>query len=219
MELQRFQSGDLTARIAQIEQSLRTADDDGVRAQLQAIGAGESTLAAAVQLKRTAGQVNVLVHALGILLVLPDLLEPGEAIEYVSLGAGNTGRQFDLETDRRVGEFKFIDWKGGPEAIRQNSLFKDLYLLEVANTPKRKQLFVLGDTYPLRFLRSQRSLASVMSRNRKLWNAFEVRFGSRFRTVGEYYEALGHQVEIVDLRQRFPGRFAGFEPTLDNVIG
>lgn len=208
MELQRFQSGDLTARIAQIEQSLRTADDDGVRAQLQAIGAGESTLAAAVQLKRTAGQVNVLVHALGILLVLPDLLEPGEAIEYVSLGAGNTGRQFDLETDRRVGEFKFIDWKGGPEAIRQNSLFKDLYLLEVADTRKRKQLFVLGDTYPLRFLRSQRSLASVMSRNRKLWNAFEARFGTRFRTVGEYYEAFGQQVEIVNLAQRFPGRFA-----------
>lgn len=69
-------------------------------------------------------KVNVVIHALGILLCLPHILEADGTVQYVSLGAGNTGRQFDLETDRRVAEFKFIQWQGGPESIRQNSLFK-----------------------------------------------------------------------------------------------
>jgi hypothetical protein len=65
-------------------------------------------------------------------------LEPAERVEYLSLGAGNTGKAFDLETDLRVCEFKFINWQGGAEAIRQNALFKDLYLLAEASTAKRK---------------------------------------------------------------------------------
>jgi hypothetical protein len=62
------------------------------------------------------------IHALGILLCLPHILRPGEVIDYVSLGAGNTGRAFDLETSLRVAEFKFIHGQGGPGSIRQNSL-------------------------------------------------------------------------------------------------
>ena len=52
-----------------------------------------------------AGQVNVVIHALGILISLPYLLEDDEEIQSLSLGAGNTGRRYDLETDRRVAEF------------------------------------------------------------------------------------------------------------------
>jgi len=59
-------------------------------------------LGAAGLIKQLAGQINVVIHALGILLCLPHILRPGEVIEYVSLGAGNTGRAFDLETNLRV---------------------------------------------------------------------------------------------------------------------
>ena len=65
-------------------------------------------------------------------------------IEYVSLGAGNTGRAFDLETNQRIAEFKFIHWQGGPESIRQNSLFKDFYEMAEYDTRKQKFLYVLG---------------------------------------------------------------------------
>ncbi|WP_283814259.1 hypothetical protein [Bradyrhizobium aeschynomenes] len=44
------------------------------------------------------------------MLCLPHILEEGEIVDYVSLGAGNTGRPFDLETNRRIAEFKFIHW-------------------------------------------------------------------------------------------------------------
>lgn len=45
-------------------------------------------------------------------MCLPHILEPDERVESVSLGAGNTGRDFDLETNVRVAEFKFIHWRG-----------------------------------------------------------------------------------------------------------
>ena len=56
--------------------------------------------------KRSAGQINVIVHAVGILVALPKILEPGELVQSLSLGAGNTGRAHDLETDRRIDEFR-----------------------------------------------------------------------------------------------------------------
>jgi hypothetical protein len=98
----------------------------------------------AALLKRVAGQINVVIHALGILLCLPYILELGEEIHYVSLGAGNTGRDFDLETNRRIAEFKFIHWQGGPETIRQNALFKDFYQMAEHATDKQRFLYVLG---------------------------------------------------------------------------
>jgi hypothetical protein len=42
------------------------------------------------KLKRLDGQVNFTIHALEIMLCLSHILEPGERVEYVSLGAVNT---------------------------------------------------------------------------------------------------------------------------------
>ena len=61
---------------------------------------------AALLVKRSAGQINLIVHAVGILVALPKILEPGELVQSLSLGAGNTGRAHDLETDRRIDEFR-----------------------------------------------------------------------------------------------------------------
>ena len=88
---------------------------------MTACGTKAEVLGAAGLIKRLAGQIHVVIHALGILLCLPRILQPGEVVEYVSLGAGNTGRAFDLETNQRIAEFKFIRWQGGAEVIRQGS--------------------------------------------------------------------------------------------------
>ena len=77
----------------------------------QALGLDIDLLTASYLVKSLAGQINVIIHAVGILTALPEILEENERVEYLSLGAGNTGRQFDLETDRRIAEFKFINWK------------------------------------------------------------------------------------------------------------
>jgi len=50
-----------------------------------------NTLAAARTVKAIAGQVNVVMHAAGIMLALPWILDPGETVQSLSLGAGTVG--------------------------------------------------------------------------------------------------------------------------------
>ena len=194
-----FTGVDLTVTLGRIEGAVRGLSVEDCGAFLESEGVDHEALVAAAELKRLAGQVNVTIHALGILLCLPHILEEGETVAYVSLGAGNTGRQFDLETNRRVAEFKFIRWRGGAEAIRQNSIFKDFYLLAEHRTSKPKYLYVLGTQHVRKFLRGGRALTSVLSRNNKLRDLYFERFGERFRTVGEYYSVHSHLVEIEDV--------------------
>jgi hypothetical protein len=146
-----------------------------------------------------AGQINVIIHAAGILCSLPRILEPGEIVESVSLGAGNTGRRFDLETNRRVAEYKFIDWQGGPESIRQNSLFKDFFELAEFETKKSKHIYVLGTSFPMRFLKGGRALTSVLSRFPTILQKITVKYGADVTRVRDYYELKKHEVEIVDV--------------------
>ena len=196
---QRFTTGNLTGTLASIEGGARglTAVDCG--AFLERAGAGHEALAAAAELKRMAGQVDVTIHALGILLCLPHILEVGETVEYVSLGAGNTGRRFDLETNVRIAEFKFIRWRGGPESMRQNATFKDFYELAAYATSKGKYLYLLGTRHAMRFFRSARAMDSVLSRNQALRQSFLGRFGERYSTVGDYFAVHGDEVEIEDM--------------------
>jgi hypothetical protein len=158
--LQAFCGPNLTETIAKIETSLRNTTLDTRPAVLEACGTGSELLSAAALIKDVASQINTIVHAIGILLCLPRILAPGELIDYVSLGAGNAGRAFDLQTDRRIAEFKFIHWQGGPEVIRQNALFKDFYEMAEHNTTKERFLYVLGTEYPEKFFNSGRAMSS-----------------------------------------------------------
>jgi hypothetical protein len=146
-----------------------------------------------------AGQINVLVHSIGILTALPYILEAGETIESLSLGAGNTGRAHDLVTNRRIAEFKFTDWRGGSESIRQNGLFADLFSLASDPAKKGKVMYVVGKDTPLRFLQNRRSLASVLSKNVLLSQRFHELYGNQFVSVRDFYETVRDKIEIVDL--------------------
>ncbi|HEY3312259.1 MAG TPA: hypothetical protein VGK00_11525 [Anaerolineales bacterium] len=202
--IQLFEKNSLTDRISAIEKRLAGADSNVLQLAYPSIGVTSDLLESAITFKRTTGQINVLIHAIGILLSLPEILEKDEIVQYLSLGAGNTGRPFDLETNRRVAEFKFINWQGGAEAIRQNSLFKDFFLLAEYETPKRKYLYVLGKKHPMKFLSGGRSLASVMSRNNKLWAGFQTMYGNRFKKVSEYFEYRKLVVQLVDITEIIP---------------
>jgi hypothetical protein len=197
--LARFIGSNLTQTISSLERRVRGLTLDDCANFLESAGAGREAVAAAAAMKRIAGQINVTIHALGILLCLPHILEPGERVEYVSLGAGNAGRAFDLKTNLRIAEFKFIKWRGNADTIRENSVFKDFYLLEQAPNHHRKYLYLLGTKHALKFLRGGRALSSVMSRNEKLKRNFEERFGSTYRTVGEYFAAHANKVVIKDV--------------------
>jgi len=158
-----------------------------------------SLLEAADTIKGVASQIDEVLHAVSILKFLPNILESDEIIESLSLGAGNTGRQFDLVTNLRIAEFTFIYWKGGAESIRQNKLFKDFFNLAESDIQKKRCLYVLTSSVPLKFFNGGRSIKSVLSRNLKLWDAFQEKYGTRFTEVNEYYNYRKGKVEIVDL--------------------
>jgi hypothetical protein len=202
--IQKFEQGSLTNRISTIESKLQNADKAACKSLFQTLGINLSLLDSAFVLKRATGQVNVLIHAAGILLSLPHILEVDEVIESLSLGAGNTGKSFDLETNHRIAEFKFISWKGGSESIRQNQLFKDFYLLAEYDTLKKRCLYVVGIEHPLKFLKGGRALSSVMSRNNKLWTDFKKRYGERFSRVCDYYEYRKSLVHLMDITKIVP---------------
>jgi hypothetical protein len=203
-QLHKFTGSDLTFALSRIESSVRGVTDTDCPQFLSQAGVGKEALRAAAELKRLAGQINVIVHALGILLCLPHILESGERVENVSLGAGNTGREFDLETSYRIAEFKFIHWRGGPESIRQNVLFKDFFALADNATAKRKYLYVLGTVYPLKFLNGGRALSSVLSRNNSLRELFYQRNGENFARVKDYYRCHRDKVIIQDVSPWLP---------------
>ena len=167
-EIQQFEHGNLGQQIARIEENLQGADKKQCEKYFQTILITPSLFNSAIEIKRLAGQINVIVHAVGIMLSLPHILKDDEVIQGLSLGAGNTGKPFDIETNYRIAEFKFIHWKGGPESIRKNQLFKDFFELAEYDTPKERFLYLVDDKLPLLFLNSGRSLSSVMSRNNKL---------------------------------------------------
>src|SRR6185437_3695187 len=138
-----FTGEDLTRRVASLGQVFTGSSAITARQLLGDSGVTHDILWAAYALKRIADRVNVLIHVIGILLCLPHLLEVDERVEYLLLGAGNAGKAFDLETNLRVAEFTFIHWRRKSNVIRENALFKDLYLLAEHPTTKRKLMYVL----------------------------------------------------------------------------
>ena len=202
--LRTFRGPDLTQTIYEIEQSVKGVSAENYSAILMRSGAKAEVLGAAGVIKQLAGQINVVIHAIGILLCLPHILLPGERIEYVSLGAGNTGRAFDLETSLRIAEFKFIHWRGGPESIRQNALFKDFFEMAEHETHKEKYLYVLGTEHAEKFLNGGRALSSVLTRNEALRRKFTEKFGDQYRTVRDYYLPRKGRVVIQDVSTFVP---------------
>lgn len=199
-----FEGSSLTSTLSSLESMFQGLDKSDSRKLCGANKLDSLLFAASFELKKLAGQINVVIHSSGILAALPSILAEGETIEYLSLGAGNTGRRFDLETNLQIAEFKFINWRGGPESIRQNSLFKDFYGLAEEKTSKTKCLYVLGTEQPIKFLEGGRKLSSVMSRNVKLAADFKHRYGSQFLVVRDYYRFRQYQVQIIDITPVLP---------------
>lgn len=193
-----FQGTSLTESISSIEKCVR-----GMRInELQNLCArhqiDDDFIASALSIKKIARQINVVIHAAGILRSLQHIMEPEEEIISVSLGAGNTGRKFDLETNFRVAEYKFIDWQGGAESIRQNGIFKDFVELAEDETTRRKYLYVVGTEFPLKFLRGGRVLTSVLSRQPAMLARINEKYPSVKRAC-DYYDLKSDEVSVCDI--------------------
>jgi hypothetical protein len=198
--------GDLTQRVSEAEHLLLGADLSKLDERVGSIGLTIEVAAAAVQARNTIGRLNDVVHACVIAQSLRHLLQPGEVISNrPSLAAGNDpSRPFDVETHRRVAEFKVSIWKGA-DAMRKRGVFADLVHLALDGSGRQRQLFVVGPQ-PIHFLRTTRSSADwgLNRSSASLRDRFTQQFGPLTIPISEFTSSFGAEVELVDLRERVP---------------
>ena len=194
-----FRGDALTSTIAQLEKQVVGKGKFEVVNLSDKSNLDANIYSAAKTIKQASRQIDVIIHTIGILRSLEHILERDEIVESVSLGAGNTGKKFDLETTHRIAEYKFIDWQGGAESIRQNGIFKDFYDLAEHDTNKRKILYVNGTTYPLKFFNGKRALTSVLSRQPKMLASIRQKYGEEISVVRDYYQIYETEVKIEDI--------------------
>lgn len=196
-----FSSKDaLTNTISKIENDLSNQSNSYISTYLSNNELDTDVLQSALLLKKSLGQINVIIHALGIVNLLKSILDENEVIEELSIGAGNTNRPFDLITNKRIAEFKFINWSGAQDTIRQNNVFKDYLELELYKTDKKKYLYVLDKGVVLKFFNNKRALNSILSKNETTRRNFYNIYGNQYKTVSEYYSDNKHKVEIIEIR-------------------
>jgi hypothetical protein len=199
----RLRGEHLAGAVRRLEGLVAGQDRQGLGSLLLHEAISLELLRAAVVVKRAAAQIDNIVHATGMLVCLPEILEEGEVIQAVSLAAGNTGKSADLVTDRRVAEFTFIDWKGGSESIRKQKLFKDFYVLAEADTSKRRCLYFLGDVHAPKVFQSRSSVKGMLRKFAILRDAFLERSAPTLK-VREYYEAKKHLIALENLETAAP---------------
>lgn len=200
----------LTSRLADLERSLAGSGAGDAGAIVAHSGVDKDLLAASLVVSATFGQIHSLIHAAAVSLLLPRLLEPGERItSHPSLAAGNDpNRPFDLETDRRVAEFKFSHWKGS-DAARKRQVFKDLVQLAAADTDgRRPELYVRGSA-PIRFLTGTASTAGWgLKNNMAVARLFSECFGPLENRISEFRAGPAAHVRLVDLDDLAPDLLA-----------
>ncbi|WP_328655993.1 hypothetical protein [Nocardia salmonicida] len=198
---------DLTAHLAAAEADFQHAGSAASREVIARYGFSDDLLDAALAVRARVGRLNDVIHATVIARVLPAILEEGEVVSRrPSLGAGNDpSRPFDLETDRRIAEFKVAQWKGA-DTMRKRGVVSDLVHLALDESGRRAQLFVVG-ALPVRFLTASKStIAWALGRSSPHTRArFEQRFGPATDfTVADFARVHGRHIELVDLATLVP---------------
>lgn len=186
--------------ICQIEEKLVSKGKQEVVNILRINNVTHSLFKSKQEIKKLSAQIDVWIHAYGILLTLPEILSKDEKILSLSLGAGNTGKDFDLETTERIAEYKFVNWSGKSDTIRENNLFKDFVELVHAKTDKHKFIYCYDVDIVKKFLESKRSLESVLHRS-NFKDKFKKTYGEKYKTVHDFYSDYKHDVCFIDLQK------------------
>lgn len=201
--IENFNSNELKHNVRLWKESLLNKTKDDLFEILNSNNTSKDLLQTAISVKPLIGQINIIIHALGIMHSLPYILESDETIESVSLGADSSSGEFDLETNLRVAEFKFIDWKG-KDSMRLQNTFKDYYQLAIAPTDKIKYLYLTDATLFLTFLNGNRKVGKIL----RSYSKVSENMSSLYKEMAmrEFCSHVG-SVEIVSLSKKYPDIF------------
>ena len=191
-QIARFTGKNLATKIGELEFKFAGLQRAAIGERLKTDSLNLDLVVAAQRVKRAAAQIDVVLHAIGILVSLPLILDEGEKVESLSLGAGSSeSKRFDLETDRRIAEFTFIEWQGNDSA-RLHKIFKDFFRISEFKTEKRKELWLTEDSQVLKYLQSGQSVRSAIP---KSWEVFRSKYPN-VATVSEYYRLHSRFVAV-----------------------
>lgn len=200
--------GGLGQRIAALEGDLAGKNGEAAAAVVAAHGLTPAAFSASLVVREELGKLSDLIHATGIALALPHLLEAGEVLKTPSLAAGNDpDRLYDVETNVRAAEFKFARWTNGGNGGREKDLFKDLVLLTRAPRSLRAEIYVRGPR-PARFLAGQASARKQLKRSQTVLAVFDAQVSDPGLSVAAYVSAYAGHVRVIDLEQAVPSVFA-----------
>ncbi|WP_051173891.1 hypothetical protein [Amycolatopsis orientalis] len=207
-----LRTGPLTTGISTLEHNLLNADRTTAADITAAAGLTEELLHAALTVRRDVGRVSDVIHATVITLALPHILEDDEIVSNrPSLGPGNDqSRPFDLETNKRVAEFKVAVWSGG-NMMRKRGLTKDLVHLALNDDERRPELWVAG-TEPIKFLRtSSSSVSGLLSRSSRHQRArFEARYGTTDIPLRDFVTEHASHVQLCNIADALPALAEAF---------
>lgn len=197
----------VASTISSLERELSRADLTTAMRASARLGLDGDLLVSALRARRDLGRINDIVHATAILVSLPALLEANEVIRRPpSLTAANVhSRRFDLETNRRLAEFRFAVWDGS-DVGRQRGLVADLAHLALHDQTDRRlrQLYVVGER-PIEFLRTTRSkLISALARGGRVKTDLVEAQVDLEMPISEFLRDLAGDVELIDLCERVP---------------
>ena len=195
-----------SAGISALEYNLLYTDRATASAVTSAAGLTEELLRAALIVRRDVGRASDVIHAAVICLALSVILEEDEiVVNRPSLGAGNDpSRPFDLETNRRVAEFKVAVWSGG-DMMRKRTVTADLVHLALDESGRRPELWVAGEE-PLEFLLSSTmSIDGLLSRSSRILRArFESRYGTGAIPLRDFTAEHAPHVRLCNIADVLP---------------
>jgi hypothetical protein len=200
--LAQFRGDSLTRTINTLEVSIKGSQAPLVTSINEQFGINQQLISAALLIKQMSAQIDVIVHSSLIMYCLPRILNTNETVKSVSLGADNAGSQFDLVTDQRIAEFKFILWQRKGNAIRNKTLFRDFYKLASAPIQIEKNIFLLSTEKPLKFLNGRRKIDKVLD-DADLIQDFINKQDREYENVGDYYRSH-REVKIQNLTEKVP---------------
>lgn len=200
--------GGLGQRIAALERDLAGKNGETAATVVAAHGLTEATFSASLLVREELGKLSDLIHATGIALALPHLLEPDEVLKTPSLAAGNDPtRLYDVETNLRAAEFKFARWTTRGNGGREKDLFKDLVLLTQAPRSLRAEIYVRGPR-PARFLAGGASARKQLKRSQVVLALFDAQVSDPEMTVAAYVSEYAPHIRLIDLEEAVPSVFA-----------
>lgn len=199
-----FRGHSLRKTISAMESQLEGAEGHQISEIRSSLDISQDLISSAAAVKRASAQIDVIIHSIGIIYCLPLILDSGELIENLSLGAGSAGSDFDVETNKRIAEFKFINWQERGNAVRKKTLFQDYFKLIRAETDKNKYFYLLNTQIPLRFLNGRSNILRLLDRNNRLKEDFVARYGKSYETVGEFFRNHRNEVHFVNLTEVAP---------------